>query len=75
MPDRDREREIARLRNAMERRLHAPRLQMALIVASAGAAGFFASVAHLHLGLGRCLDPGRRSVRRRRMATVCSSRG
>jgi hypothetical protein len=51
MPDRYREREIARLRTAMERRLHSPRLQMALIVASAGAAGFFASVALLHLGL------------------------
>jgi hypothetical protein len=51
MPDRYREREVARLRTAMERRLHSPRLQMALIVASAGAASFFASVALLHLGL------------------------
>src|SRR5262249_32160230 len=34
-------------------RLHSPRLQMALIVAFAGCAGFFASVALLHLGLTR----------------------
>jgi hypothetical protein len=51
MPDRYREREIARLRDAMERRLHSPRLQMALIVALAGAAGFFTSVTLFHLRL------------------------
>jgi len=51
MPDRYREREIARLRDAMERRLHSPRLQMALIVALAAAAGFFTSVTLFHLRL------------------------
>jgi hypothetical protein len=51
MPDKYREREIARLRSAMERRLDSPRLQMALIVSLTGAAGFFVSAALLYLGL------------------------
>jgi len=46
----DRGREIARIRRLIER-LHAPRLQMALIVALTGAVGLLASFALLHAGV------------------------
>jgi hypothetical protein len=45
-----RDRELARIRHALEK-LHAPRLQMALVVALTGAMGFLASVVLLHLGI------------------------
>lgn len=45
-----REREVARLRRLLER-AHSPRLQMVLIVSLTGAAGFFASVILLDLGV------------------------